>query len=117
MPHRVAIHRPEHECELAPDCLHCAGVPHHQGQEADTVPVQTQVLQSGGVETDFETFSATHLPEGLGHEHLYPLGVEVPDRPGVRVQVPRGPALATVEWSRDQLWTNHSSPGTRYSTV
>ena len=34
----------------------------------------------------------------------------MPDRPGVRVQVPRGPALATVEWSRDQLWTNHSSP-------
>ena len=58
----------------------------------------------------FETFPAPHLPEGLGHEHLYPLGVEVPDRPGVRVQVPRGPALATVEWSRDQLWTNHSSP-------
>ena len=51
MPHRVAVHRPEHECELAPDCLHCGGVPHHQGQEADTVPVQAQVLNSGGVET------------------------------------------------------------------
>ena len=51
MPHRVAVHGPEHECELAPDCLHRGGVQHHQGQEADTVPVQTQVLNSSGVET------------------------------------------------------------------
>ena len=44
MPHRVAVHRPEHEGQLAPDCLHAGGVQHHQGEEADTVAVQTQVL-------------------------------------------------------------------------
>ena len=51
MPHRVAVHGPEHECELALDWLHRGGVRHHQRQEADTVPVQTQVLNSEGVET------------------------------------------------------------------
>ena len=62
MPHRVAVHGPEHECELAPDWLHRGGVPHHQGQEADTVPVQTQVLNRvKGVETDFEIFPNSSL--------------------------------------------------------
>ena len=66
MPHRVAVHGPEHECELAPDCLHRGGVQHHQGQEADTVPVQTQVLNRvKGWRLTLKYFPTPDLSKGL----------------------------------------------------